>query len=100
MGAAPTEMIQLVVQHVEQSILMDEDCYGEGARDVSGLCVLLYLDLPTDHICHNSYLSHLTPICCQLSTLVHDGERQKTFESRDKCLPSHGFMQLLQTALQ
>lgn len=38
-AAAPTEMIQPVVQHVEQSILMDEDSYGEGPRDVSGLCV-------------------------------------------------------------
>ncbi len=39
MAAAPTEMIQPAMLNIEASILMDENCLGEGLRDVSGLCV-------------------------------------------------------------
>ena len=37
-AAAPTEMIQPAVQNIEESILMDEDGYGEGPGDIWGLC--------------------------------------------------------------
>lgn len=37
-AAAPTDMIQPAVRNIEESILMDEDGYGEGPGDVWGLC--------------------------------------------------------------
>lgn len=38
-AAAPTEMIQLAVQNIEESILMDGEVYGEGPGDLWGLWV-------------------------------------------------------------
>lgn len=42
-AAAPTEMIQAAMQHIEDSILMDEKGYGEGPGDVWELCVYTVL---------------------------------------------------------
>lgn len=39
MAAAPTEMIQPAVWNMEGSVLMDGKGYGEGPREMWGLCV-------------------------------------------------------------
>lgn len=38
-AAALTEMIQPAMRNIEESVLMDENGYGEGPGDVCGQCV-------------------------------------------------------------